>query len=376
MLLYPPTDLKDLISKYKAGYFSGSRVDIERTMKIVSDFIGTDVKLLSVDNSAVLKNSFANKISFSSESAPPVFMLHGVSDELVPVSQSITMCNAYGGSASEMPDKPRNIFTCGDSGSLLHLVQQGEHGMDNCLMDLGGPCQAGDSSSRHLAADSLRQAREWLKQLQTRNGDNASASNITTLMLTASANAVQVGETYTLTATVTGINPTGKVTFTDGTNVLGIATLTSGQGILTVSHSEIGSHIITAQYDGDTLNKGSISSIQIRVNNINHSGISLTANMNPALIGDSVILTAIIPGDAATGTIAFSDDIGLLGVVSIVDNKAEFTTHFPTTGLRNIVASYSGDENHPAISTKLSLLIQGYREEQVLPVILQLLLNE
>lgn len=199
----------------------------------------------------------------------------------------------------------------------------------------------------------------------------------TTLMLTASANAVQVGETYTLSAAVTGINPTGKVTFTDGTNVLGIATLTSGQGILTVSHSEIGSHIITAQYDGDALNKGSISSIQIRVNNnINHSGISLTANMNPALIGDSVILTAIIPGDAATGTIAFSDDIGLLGVVSIVDNKAEFTTHFPTTGLRNIVASYSGDENHPAISTRLSLLIQGYREEQVLPVILQLLLNE
>ena len=128
--------------------------------------------------SAVLKNSFANQISYSKESVPPVFMLHGMSDELVPVSQSITMCNAYGGSASEMPDELRNIYECGDSGSLLHLAQQGEHGMDNCLMDLGGPCLAGDLSSRHLAADSLRQAREWLKQLQTRNGNNASASNI------------------------------------------------------------------------------------------------------------------------------------------------------------------------------------------------------
>lgn len=175
LLLYPPADLKDLLVKYRSGYFSGTAVDIERTMKIVSDFIGTDVKLLSADDSAVLRNSFANQISYSSESVPPVFMLHGVSDELVPVSQSITMCNAYGGSASEMPDEPRSIFTCGDSGSLLHLVQQGEHGMDNCLMDLGGPCLAGDSSSRHLAADSLRQAREWLKQPQTRNGNNAYA---------------------------------------------------------------------------------------------------------------------------------------------------------------------------------------------------------
>lgn len=279
LLLYPPTDFIDLLTKYKAGYFLGTEVKIENTMDILSDFIGTNARLVSTDDNVVSKNSFAHQVSSFNRSLPPIFLLHGMADSLVPVSQSIVMCNAYGGSAVDRADGLRSIYTCGTSGQL-HLMQQGEHGMDSCLTDLGGPCLAGDLSSRNIVADSLRQAREWLWQRQKGNGIN----NVTELQFSSSVNTVQAGEDYIITVKVSGNNPTGTVTFTDDSKVL--------------------------------------------------------------------------------------------GVTEVIDGKATVTISFPTIGTKNIVANYAGDGNHPASSNQFQLIIQGGFEEQVIPVVLQLLLAD
>lgn len=68
-----------------------------------------------------------------------------------------------------------------------------------------------------------------------------------------------VGQVVTLTATVTGFQPSGSVTFLDGSTPLGSATLSNGTASLTVSNLAAGSHSLSASYAGDANNQASNS---------------------------------------------------------------------------------------------------------------------
>jgi len=87
----------------------------------------------------------------------------------------------------------------------------------------------------------------------------------TTTSLTSSANPSSFSQAVTFTATVKAsqffqFQPTGTVTFFDGTNNLGSATLSSSAvATLTTSTLAIGTHSITATYNGDS-NFGSSTS--------------------------------------------------------------------------------------------------------------------
>jgi len=72
---------------------------------------------------------------------------------------------------------------------------------------------------------------------------------------------VALGAPFTITATVTGSNPSGTVTFSDsGTPIAGAFTLVGGQAQIGAgSLNAIGIHQITATYNGDAHNLGSIS---------------------------------------------------------------------------------------------------------------------
>ncbi len=77
----------------------------------------------------------------------------------------------------------------------------------------------------------------------------------TSTTLTSSANPSAVGSTVTFTAAVTSVagtstQPTGTVTFLDGTTVLGTAALAGGKASLNVSTLQQGTHSITAKYGG------------------------------------------------------------------------------------------------------------------------------
>jgi RHS repeat-associated protein len=81
----------------------------------------------------------------------------------------------------------------------------------------------------------------------------------TTTELMSSAGTAPVGQSVTLTATVTGASPTGTVTFKDGAATVGSSTLTGGVATLSTSALLVGSHTLSAQYAGDTNNDPSTS---------------------------------------------------------------------------------------------------------------------
>lgn len=84
-----------------------------------------------------------------------------------------------------------------------------------------------------------------------------------TTVLTSSINPVYLNQSVTLTAAVTGADPTGTVTFQDGTTNLGSVALSGGQATLTTTFSTIGSHGLSVSYGGDMANTASISSTVI-----------------------------------------------------------------------------------------------------------------
>src|SRR5207247_3743653 len=84
---------------------------------------------------------------------------------------------------------------------------------------------------------------------------------VSTTTLTAELNPSLFGQTITLTATVTGGNPTGLIDFFDGYGLCGVVPL-SGTGnvktaVCTTGGLPVGTSRITAYYSGDGNNTGS-----------------------------------------------------------------------------------------------------------------------
>jgi hypothetical protein len=71
------------------------------------------------------------------------------------------------------------------------------------------------------------------------------------IAVTASPDPAQVGQTVTLTATISSSAATGTVAFKDGTQTIGAATLSNGVAVFSTSSLPAGNHSITAVYSGD-----------------------------------------------------------------------------------------------------------------------------
>ena len=87
------------------------------------------------------------------------------------------------------------------------------------------------------------------------------AKATSTTDLAAAPNPTTVGETVTLTATVSGHQPGGEVVFKDGAAILGRSALGgSGQASIATAALGAGSHELVADYEGDADNEPSSSS--------------------------------------------------------------------------------------------------------------------
>ncbi len=119
-----------------------------------------------------------------------------------------------------------------------------------------GVCTVSGSTVAMISAGTCTLAAD-----QAGNGTYAAASEVTrnvviamttsSAALIASLNPSSVGQAVTFTATVSGLSPTGTVTFNDGATTLGTGPLSSGQATLTTSALTSGTHAITAVYGGD-----------------------------------------------------------------------------------------------------------------------------
>ncbi len=170
LLLYPATDFADFLGKWRMGEL-GEQPD---GLEALQGFIGTSVDSVQLTDSAIVENSIPAMIAEQPERFPPMFVIHGSGDSLVPVSQSMRLCNALAGDPDQGPvgtlytsvaEGYSQSFACDQRGSQLHIITAAEHMLDGCLFSL--LCPAGGVESQRAVQDSLRAGRDWLVERTT-----------------------------------------------------------------------------------------------------------------------------------------------------------------------------------------------------------------
>ncbi|MFI5253731.1 MAG: Ig-like domain repeat protein [Bacteroidota bacterium] len=168
-----------------------------------------------------------------------------------------------------------------------------------------------------------------------------------------------VGQSVTLTATVSSTSPgtpTGSVTFYDGAAVLGSpAALSGGSAAISTSILSPGLHSITAVYGGDASYVGSTS---LALNQMVKAttNTTLLSNHNPSVTGQTVTvsasITSITPG-SITGTVTFYDGGVQLGLpVAVSSGSAAYSAAYSaSSGSHTFTATYSGDVNYATSSS-------------------------
>ena len=185
------------------------------------------------------------------------------------------------------------------------------------------------------------------------------AVNVATASATvkSSLNPAGLGASVTFTATVTsnGGQPTGSVTFLDGTALLGTGTLNaSGSASFATSALTLGSHGLTVLYTGDTYDAPATSPVLTQTVQQATIAATLVSSANPSLAGASVTFTARITGSGSvpTGTVALLD-----GTAQIASQPVDpsgivtFNVATLTIGQHTLSAAYSGDANHAPVAS-------------------------
>ncbi|MDQ6683761.1 MAG: Ig-like domain-containing protein, partial [Pseudomonadota bacterium] len=157
----------------------------------------------------------------------------------------------------------------------------------------------------------------------------------------------------TLTATVSGLSPSGPVVFKDGTTTLGSATVSAGTASFSATFAAAGTHSLTAAYSGDANNAASTSAAVVETVNAATSSVVLTSGTNPAAIGQAIMLTATVSGVSPTGGVTFKDGTTTLGTATLSAGTATLNTTFSSTGTHSLIAVYGGDANNAANTSPL-----------------------
>src|SRR5438552_929945 len=180
----------------------------------------------------------------------------------------------------------------------------------------------------------------------------------TTTSLSSTPNPSVIGQTVTLTATVSPVppavgTPTGTVTFNDGTTSLGTATLVNGSASLTISTLALGSHSLTAVYSGSATFATSTSPVVNQVVNAPAAAATSTtinSTPNPSSLGQTVTLSATVTSRAGvpTGTVTFRDGATALGTVPLVNGGAPPTVTTLAVGSHSLTAAFNGNATFAA----------------------------
>ncbi len=161
VLLYAPTDFRDFSEQILSGEYSGGQG--RRILEVVT---GSVVEAIDLDGTLVAENSFPAIVATDPSGYPPVFMLHGESDSLLPFRQSVRLCNGYAGDPIRGPapltvntETAQRIIACDTRGSQLHLIAEGEHTLDLCVSS--ELCLSGSPASAAKTAESLQAMLDW-----------------------------------------------------------------------------------------------------------------------------------------------------------------------------------------------------------------------
>jgi uncharacterized protein (TIGR03437 family) len=176
----------------------------------------------------------------------------------------------------------------------------------------------------------------------------------TTTTVSSGTNPSVVGQTLSLTATVTSAYPgaiTGSVTFFDGATSLGAGSVNgSGQAAISTSFASAGGHSITAVYNSDATYASSTSSPSTQTVNAASTTTTLASSGSPSVFGQSVTFTATVaavaPGAGTpTGSVQFKEGVNVLGTGTLTAGTATFSTSALSVATHSVTATYLGDPN-------------------------------
>jgi len=169
VLFYAPTDFTDFAAQILNG-----EVDSVTGQQILETVV--DQTLDSIDTNAPLirRNTLTERIVAEAIVTPPLFLLHGMNDTVLPFRQSVRLCDALAGDpdngaaadavAGQASDPLRRVVGCGFDASELHLITEGEHALDLCIAE--ELCLAGSPDSAAKTADSVRRMLDWLSEVE------------------------------------------------------------------------------------------------------------------------------------------------------------------------------------------------------------------
>jgi hypothetical protein len=179
-----------------------------------------------------------------------------------------------------------------------------------------------------------------------------SGATTSTAITGSSLNPSTYGDVVTFTAVVSssGGTPTGNVRFKAGSTLLGTATLSNGLATLTTSPGLLpgGADSIVATYNGTAQFTASTSPGFLQTVNQAASTTTLTSSANPASLGQAITFTATVGGASAipAGKVRFRDGTTSLGVVSLNNGVAVYTTSALSRKTHNVSATYEGNLNY------------------------------
>jgi len=196
----------------------------------------------------------------------------------------------------------------------------------------------------------------------------------TTTALTSSQNPSNFGQSVTFTATVTApqffkFQPTGTVSFFDGTMNIGNSNLNSGVATLTTSTLAVGTHSMTATYNGDTnfapstspplnqLVQGAIASISPSSLNFGNQTVGITSSPQNVTLTNNGNINLTISLIQITGTNSGDFNQTNNCPASLTpNNSCQIGVTFTptTTGTRNAAVSVTDNAPNSPQSVPLS----------------------
>jgi RHS repeat-associated protein len=212
------------------------------------------------------------------------------------------------------------------------------------------------SNKATLAIATLSAGTHSITASYTGDGNNTSSTaaaltqtvsiKTSAITLSSNANPSAPGNAVTLTATVTGTNPTGTVNFMDGAASIGTGSLTAGVATLSTSALSTATHSLTAVYSGDAGNSTSTSAALSQVVTTKTLvNITLSSNNPAPTYGDSITLMTTVTGTGGTptGSVTFKNGTTTLGTKTLAAGTASLITTTLPAGVGSITAVYAGD---------------------------------
>ena len=175
-------------------------------------------------------------------------------------------------------------------------------------------------------------------------------SSTTTITDIDPADSQVVGENYTVTVAVTGEEPTGLVTVSDGAGNDCQINLDDAESSCSLTSNLVGGKTITAQYPGDAVHAPSSDTASYTI--VRASTIVEITAVDPAesqQINQPYTVHVSVAGYQPAGDVTVSDGFGASCQFKVPDNSScELSSG--TIGETTLVASYEGDDNNEPAS--------------------------